>query len=97
MKSGVRDGTNPRTERNTSTVQQRAAGQRGGDTAGVQVTTHSTEHPGVVHTAAVNMDEAFLSWNLQSTVGRELIISKQNNTMPGCERVYVKKHYKVRS
>lgn len=28
---------------------------------------------------------------------RELIINKQNNTMPGSERVYVKKYYKVRS
>lgn len=28
------------------------------------------EYPGAVHTAAVNIDEAFLSWNLQYTVGR---------------------------
>lgn len=36
--------------------------------AGVHTGSHnmcSTEHPGVVHSAAVQKDEAFLSWDLK--------------------------------
>lgn len=63
--------------------EQRGRGVLGGGrgTAGVQATTWLyRKWPGVVHMAAVNTDEASLSWNLQSTVGRELIINNHNTT-----------------
>ena len=53
------------------------------------MSTRSTQHPGVVDTAAVKMDEDAPFWNSPSTIGREPVTK---NTMPGRERVDAEKN-----